>query len=123
MNDVELRLAPVVNLPVVLIIAAVLVALLWVRPRHVQLALGQWAALIGLRLLVVLLMLFALLRPTFVYTKVEPVQASLVLLMDGSRSMQVADSLGDRARWDAMKMLLEESAGDVAKLDEKWDVL
>ena len=72
--------------------------------------LRQWAALIGLRLVVVLLTLFALLRPTFVYTKVEPVQASLVLLVDGSRSMQVADSLGDKSRWDAMKLLLDAAA-------------
>ena len=122
MNDIELRLQPVVNLPVVFVIAAVLVALLWVRPRHVQLAFGQWAALVGLRLLVVLLMLFAMLRPTFVYTKVEPVRASLVMLVDGSRSMEVEDSLGDKSRWDAMKLLLEAAAADLAKLDETWDV-
>ena len=67
-------------------------------------------------------MLFALLRPSFVYTKVEPVQASLVVLVDGSRSMQVADSLGDKSRWDAMKLLLDAAANDIAKLDEKWDV-
>ena len=118
----ELRFQPVVSWPVVLGIAVVLIALLWVRPRHVQLGIGQWAALIGLRLLVVLLALFAMLRPTFVYTKSEAVKASLVLLMDESRSMQVADSLGDRARWEAMKMLLDASAGDLSRLDEKWDI-
>jgi hypothetical protein len=96
--------------------------LLWVRPRHVQLALGQWAALVGLRLVVVLLTLFAMLRPTLVYTKVEPVQASLVLLVDGSRSMQVADSVADKSRWDAMKLLLDAAAADLASLDETWDV-
>ncbi|MCI0334539.1 MAG: glutamine amidotransferase [Planctomycetes bacterium] len=118
----ELRFQPVVSLPLVLVIAAVLIALLWVRPRHVQLGIGKWAVLIGLRLLVVLLALFAMLRPTFVYTKVEPVKASLVLLMDGSRSMQVADSLGDKPRWDAMRMLLDAAAGDLAKLGARWDV-
>jgi uncharacterized membrane protein len=103
-------------------IAVVLIGLLWVRPRHVRLSVGKWAALIGLRLVVVLLALFAMLRPTLVYTKVEPVKASLVLLMDGSRSMQVADSLGDKPRWEAMHMLLDASAGDLSSLDEKWDV-
>ncbi len=122
MTDFELRLAPVVSLPVVLAVAAVLVALLWVRPRQVQLALGRWAVLVGLRLAVVLLMLFAMLRPTIVYTKVEPVEASLVLLVDGSRSMQVADSLGDKSRWEAMKLLLDASAADLAKLSETWNV-
>ena len=45
-----------------------------------------------------------------------------MLLVDGSRSMQVADSLGDKSRWDAMKLLLDAAAGDLAKLDETWDV-
>jgi uncharacterized membrane protein len=118
----ELRFQPVASWPVVILFAAVLIGLLWVRPRHVHLMFRQWAALIGLRILVVLLTFFAMLRPTFVYTKIEPVKGSLVLLMDGSRSMQVADSLGERSRWDAMKVLVDSSADDLAKLDEKWDL-
>ncbi|MFO0791911.1 MAG: hypothetical protein U0805_20810 [Pirellulales bacterium] len=119
---IELRLQPVASVPVVVAVAAVLLALLLVRPRHVQLRGRQWGTLIGMRLVVVLLLLFALLRPSFVYTKVEPVQASLVVLVDGSRSMQVADSLGDKSRWDAMKLLLDTAAGDVAKLGTKWNI-
>ena len=79
----------------------------------------QWAALIGLRLAVVLLMLFALLRPSLVYTKVEPVAASLVMLVDSSRSMQVADSLGNKPRWDSVKQLLDASASDLATISKK----
>lgn len=119
---IELRLQPVADWTVVIFITAVLIGLLFIRPRHVRLMKRQWATLVGLRLLVVLLMLFALLRPSFVYTKVEPVKASLVVLLDGSRSMQVADSLGDKPRWDAMKLLLDASAKDIATLDDKWDV-
>src|SRR5690349_11312011 len=69
----EIRLQPVASLTVVVLVTAVLLGLLAIRPRHVQLLKRQWAALIGLRLTVVLLMLFALLRPSLVYTKVEPV--------------------------------------------------
>ena len=94
----EVRFQPVVSLPVVVAVTAVLLGLLLVRPRHVHLARRQWAVLIGLRLVVVLLTLFAMLRPSFVYTKVEPVAASLVMLVDSSRSMQVADSLGNKPR-------------------------
>lgn len=122
MNDLELRLQPVASWPVVFGMAAILIGLLWVRPRHVHLAARQWAALAGLRLLVVLLTLMAMLRPTLVYTKVEPQRASLVLLIDSSRSMQVADSLGDQPRWNAMKQLLESAAGELAKLSNVWDV-
>ena len=46
----ELRFQPVVSWPIVVVVAVVLVGLLWVRPRHVQLAMRQWAALVGLRL-------------------------------------------------------------------------
>jgi len=68
MTDLRLQLQPVVSLPVVLAVTAVLVGLLWVRPRHVQLSFGRWTALIGLRLLVVILTLLAMLRPTLVFT-------------------------------------------------------
>jgi uncharacterized membrane protein len=122
MNDFELRMAPVAGWPVVIAVALVLVGLLFVRPRHVRLTPYQWSALVALRSAVVVLTLLAMLRPTLIYTKVEPQQASLVLLVDRSRSMQVADSLGDRSRWDSMKVLLEAAAPDVAKLDETWDV-
>ena len=83
----EIRFQPVVSMTVVVLVTAVLLGLLAIRPRHVRLLRRQWAALIGLRLLVVLLMLFALLRPSLVYTKVEPIAASLVMLVDSSRSM------------------------------------
>jgi hypothetical protein len=36
--------------------------------------------------------------------------------------MQVADSLGDKSRWDSMKLLLDAAAADLAKLDAAWDV-
>jgi hypothetical protein len=122
MSDLQIRLQPVAGWPMVIAVAIVLVGLLLVRPRHVRLAARQWAALVALRLAVVLLTLIAMLRPTLIYTKVEPQQASLVLLVDGSRSMQVADSLGDRSRWDSMKVLLEAAAPDIARLAETWDV-
>jgi len=118
----EIRLQPVVSLPVVIGVAAVLLGLLLIRPRHVHLTARKWGALIGLRLLVVLLMFFALLRPSFVYTKEDPVAASLVLLLDSSRSMQVADSLGDKPRWDAVRRLLDSSASDIARLNKKLKV-
>src|SRR3954462_15535313 len=118
----EIRIQPVASLAVVVLVTAVLLGLLLIRPRHVQLLKRQWAALIGLRLAVVLLMFFALLRPSLVYTKVEPVAASLVLLVDSSRSMQVADSLGNKPRWTSVKQLLDASASDLAKLGKKLSV-
>jgi uncharacterized membrane protein len=98
-----------------------LVALLSLRPRYGELTPRRWAALVGLRLAAVLLTLIAMLRPEWVYTKQTPQRASLVLLVDDSRSMQVADSLGDAPRWNAVKSLLAASADDLARLAETWD--
>lgn len=117
----EVRFQPVVSLTVVLIITAVLLGLLLIRPRHVPLRWHQWAALIGLRLMAVLLTLFAMLRPSFVYIKQEPVAASIVLLVDSSRSMQVADSLGDKPRWNAVTRLLDSAANDIAQLNKRFN--
>ncbi|MCC7475726.1 MAG: hypothetical protein IT425_10040 [Pirellulales bacterium] len=119
---IELHFQPVVSLTVAIGAAAILLALLLVRPRHVRLNRRQAATLIGLRFVVVLLLLFALLRPSLVTTKVEPVRASLVMLVDHSRSMQVADSLGDKSRWEAVRLLLDAAADDLAKLASKGDV-
>ena len=118
----EIRLQPVVSMMVVVLVTAALLGLLFVRPRHVQLLKRQWAALIGLRLAVVLLMLFALLRPSLIYTRVEPVVASLVMLIDSSRSMQVSDSLGNKPRWESVKQLLDSSASDLATISKKLTV-
>src|SRR5262249_51816192 len=94
----------------------------WLRPRFGELTPARFATLAGMRVVVVLLTLLAMLRPELVYTKVTPQRASLVVLVDDSRSMEVTDSLGDKSRWDSVKSLLTASAGDIAKLATMWDV-
>jgi uncharacterized membrane protein len=117
-----LTLNPVVSYWLVALCAIVLMGLLFVRPRHVRLSTAKLATLAALRLGVVLLTLLALLRPTFVYTELKPQSASLLLLIDSSRSMEVEDSLGNASRWAALKSLLAESAGELATLAAKLDV-
>ena len=102
----ELRLHPVMSPAPVAAVMVVLVTALSLRPKFGKLTLLRRATLVGLRLLVVLLTLVAMLRPEFVYTKGTPQRGSLVLLVDDSRSMQVADSLGDESRWETVKSLL-----------------
>jgi hypothetical protein len=97
----ELRLHPVMDPMAIAIVVLGLLALLSLKPRYGSLTRGRWAALVGLRMAVILLVLVAMLRPELVYTKITPQRASLVLLVDDSRSMQVADSFGDAPRWNA----------------------
>ena len=118
----ELRFHPVLSPIWVTGIVVALVAILWLQPRFGQLTRARRAALILLRLAVVLLTLFAMLRPELVYTKVTPQRASLALLIDTSRSMQVADSLGDRSRWETVTSQIAAAKEDLAKLVETWDI-
>jgi uncharacterized membrane protein len=117
----ELRLHPVMDPLVIALVVLALAALLSLRPQFGNLSRGRWATLVALRLAVILLTLFAMLRPERIYTKVTPQRASLVLLVDDSRSMEVADSLGDQSRWDSVVSLLGASADDFAELSETWD--
>jgi uncharacterized membrane protein len=118
----ELRLHPVMSPALVAAVMVVLVAALSLRPKFGELTWWRRAALVVLRLAVVLLTLIAMLRPELVYTKRTPQRGSLVLLVDDSRSMQVKDSLGDKSRWEAVKSLLSSAATDLARLAQTWNV-
>jgi uncharacterized membrane protein len=120
---VSLSLHPVGGYAFVAIVAAILLVLLArVGPRHIEVPFGRRLALKMLRLTAILLLLVAMLRPTFQFTRTTPEEATLLVLADRSRSMQVEDSLDNRSRYDAMKLVLGEAAGDFEKLEENWNV-
>jgi uncharacterized membrane protein len=118
----EWHIHPVTDPAAIVVIVAALVVLAWLKPRYGELNRKRWAAIVALRLSVLLLTLLAMLRPELVYTEVTPQRAALTLLVDSSRSMQVADSLGDATRWDSLRSLLAAAANDLEKLSETWDV-
>lgn len=99
----------------------VLLALLLVTPRPKPTP-GRLWTLRGLRLLATLLLIAALLRPTLVRVKTEPLDASLLIVADSSLSMGVEDSLAGASRWQAMRRQLDDSASPLAELAEQWDV-
>lgn len=113
---------PVGGAWLVAIIATVLVLLLGVGPRHVRLSWGQSLILRTLRLLVIVLVLLAMLRPTLKYTTTRTIETTLLVLVDGSRSMQVVDSMGGASRWQAVKQVLGDAAADFQKLAETSQV-
>lgn len=119
----QLYLQPVGGYWFVGVVAALLFALLaGVGPRHIELPFGRKLKLKLLRLGAILLLLFALLRPTFQLTRTEPEQASLLLLADRSRSMQVEDSLDNRSRWEAVELVLSEAEDELKSLGDNWTV-
>ncbi|MEM1304473.1 MAG: hypothetical protein AAGG46_06235, partial [Planctomycetota bacterium] len=102
-------------------VVAALALLLLVNPRPLPTPRRRWT-LKALRLAATLLMAFALLRPTLTFTRTEPLPASLLLLVDDSRSLTVEDSLGGKSRWDAIGNLLADSAESLRELSTRWEI-
>lgn len=119
----NLTFYPVGGFAFVAVIAALLLALLArVGPMHMEVPFRRKLTLKLLRLIAILLLIAAMLRPTFQFTKSTPEEASLLVLVDRSRSMQVSDSLGNRSRYQAANLVLQDSAGDFRALEKNWSL-
>jgi hypothetical protein len=118
----SLSLNPVGNHWLVLCLALGLLGLLVWGPLGSNTSGRRRAVLVGLRLLVFLLVIVAMLRPTLVYTETQRQAATLLVLVDQSRSMQVADSFGNKTRWEALRTVIDEATPALAELAEDLEV-
>lgn len=100
---------PVGGYFVVALLAALLLAVFVVAPLRAKVSGRRRQILLGLRVAVVVLLILAMLRPTIVYTASRKQASTLVLLVDRSRSMQVADSFGNQSRWRTLETVVGES--------------
>jgi len=107
---------------VVAVAAGVLLALLAVSPNFARIDPRRRWTLVSLRLALIGLVLLAMLRPTRVSSSSRPQTASLLVLIDSSRSMQLPNGSGGRSRWDAQKELLSASASLLAQLSKQFDL-
>jgi uncharacterized membrane protein len=106
----------------VALVALVLSLLLAVAPSGRPLPRMRRMWLLALRALTLLLLLLIMLRPSRVMTETRRLPGSLVLLIDSSRSMQVADSLDNQPRWTVLRELLEQAHEPLAQLAKIWDL-
>jgi len=106
----------------VTLVAAGLVLLLAVQPQFGSLTRSRKLTLIGLRLLVVLLAVLALLRPTWITTIRTPRTSVLLLLADISRSMQLSSGRSEQSRWQAQVGALASSQDELARLATKVEI-
>jgi uncharacterized membrane protein len=74
------------------------------------------AVLVALRLAVVSILTAAMLQPTATVTRVKTQTATLVLLVDTSRSMLVPDMRDGRTRWEVLRRVIEAARPDLAAL-------
>ncbi len=104
-----------------LVFALLLLLTLLGLPRH-KLTRQRRSVLVCLRLVVIALAMFAMLRPALVQTTTKRQSATLVVLADRSRSMSVTDALGGRSRWDVLEMTLDDSLPALRSLAEELEL-
>ncbi len=114
---------PVGGYALVAVAATALVLLLTLLglPRH-RLTPRRRNVLIALRLVVIALAMFAMLRPALVQTTTKRRSATLVVLIDRSRSMQIADAVGDKTRWEMLQATVEEALPTLRELSEDFEI-
>jgi hypothetical protein len=104
------------------IAAAMLTIVVLVGPGRARLSLRRRLTLALIRCGIILLVLLAMLRPTLVYTETHKEKATLVLMVDQSRSMQVRDALNDKSRWDSLRATLDDSLPALRKLGRDFEI-
>ncbi|HZZ29952.1 MAG TPA: hypothetical protein VFE46_18295 [Pirellulales bacterium] len=102
--------------------AVMLVVMMLTNPQMRRMSPVRRWTLVALRLVVFLLVIAALLRPTRIYTQIRERPATLVLLVDRSKSMQTEDAFGDRTRWDAVHETIAQSLPQLSNMGENLEV-
>jgi len=103
-------------------VALLVVLALLVGPAGKRLPRRRRLTLLALRAGTAFLLLFAMWRPTLVAIETRKLPGSLIVMIDSSRSMQIADSLGNQSRWDAVKSVLDSARDQLSDLAESWDL-
>ncbi len=106
----------------VVVAALILLGLLLIRPASSRASRWRQAVLVGLRVAVIVLMIVIMLRPTIVYTQTKKQSAALVVMIDGTGSMTVADALGGKTRWEALKDAVADAESALADLAEDFQL-
>ena len=100
-------LQPILDSYWIVAVLALGLALTLLSPVFGRLTRGQRAILLGLRASAMMLVILAMLRPTYVSTQSRPRASTLVVMLDGSRSMDIADTAQGQTRWQAQKQAID----------------
>jgi uncharacterized membrane protein len=121
--EFSVSVSPIVPWPVLIVaIGTVTVLTLWAYRRRLRGTSGGWRwVALSLRLLAILLCLLAALRPSVALKGKQKQQASLVILVDYSKSMSIADEAGGKTRWAVANEMLEQARELVKKLAPELD--
>jgi uncharacterized membrane protein len=107
---------------VVALAAALLAAVMFLSPELRRMPPLRRRTLLALRILIFLLVIAGLLRPTHIYTEMKRLPATVIVLVDRSRSMQVEDEAGGKSRWHALRSTLEKSVPELRALQADYEI-
>ena len=98
-----------------------LLALRWIRPTR-RLSAARERVLGAIRLLVVLLVIIGMLRPTHISTHERSQTAVLLVLFDQSLSMQLPSAAGSQSRWEAQQGALRQMEPLLQQMEGQLEV-
>lgn len=107
------------------LIAIIMVILVGLLVAGLLLTRASWSrrfALVGLRGGAIAVLLWVLLQPSLVHTTLKKHSATLVILADRSRSMQVTDAAGSRSRWQELVESVQRSLPQLAALEQDLEI-
>ncbi len=96
--------------------------MLLIRPRGATLSRGKRHALLACRAGTGLLLVFLLLRPHWVQKVIERQAATVIFLIDQSRSMSVADEVSGQSRFARLREVLQAYQAELAELSDSLQV-
>ncbi len=106
----------------VVVVALVLLGLLVMGPGRERLTRAKRIGLLALRIAVIVLIILAMLRPTLIYTEVKKQSATLVMLLDQSRSMSVSAALAGKSRWELLRRSVDDATPALAQLAQDFEL-
>lgn len=120
----NLSFAPVWSWPVVLLCCAAVTGVIMLGyPRRIRhLSVVRQRLLLSIRVLLALLLLCLMLRPSLLLTSQSVEKSVIYVLGDLSRSMQTPDAPGSLTRLQAQQQLLTEAAQLLEQFDESVEV-
>jgi uncharacterized membrane protein len=122
LNSISLN--PIGPWPIVAIAAAVVTVLtIWAYKQRLRGSTGAWRwVALSLRLAAVLLCLLAALRPSVNWPEKKKQAASVVFLLDVSKSMQIGDEINGQTRWQVARKALDDAVKAVTERSKDLEI-
>jgi uncharacterized membrane protein len=119
-----ISLNPIGPWPIVAIAAAAVTVLtIWAYRQRLRGSTGMWRwVALSLRLAAVLLCLLAALRPSVNWPEKKKQPASVVFLIDISKSMQIGDEINSQTRWQVARKALDDAVKAVTERSKDLEI-